>query len=125
MSHNEPITDTSFIQDSCGQFEEKRILSNSRTLLEDIEEAKLSGYLEEFMFRNDKLIGRNNNNSYQKDECVLIEYCIHEGMSDPSDQSILFLIECIDGTKGCLSSAYGIYAETELIDFCSSIRKKT
>lgn len=57
-----------------------------------IKKEKHAGYLEEFMFRNDKLIGRNNNNCYQKDECVLIEYCIHEAMSDPSDQSMLFLI---------------------------------
>ncbi|MCM4171982.1 hypothetical protein DHD32_10860 [Arenibacter sp. TNZ] len=100
------------------------MLSNSRTLLEDISEAKLYGYLEEFMFTDGKLIGRVNNKSYQKDECVLIEYCIHEAMSDPSDRSILFLIECVDGTKGCLSSAYGIYADSELIDFCSSLKKK-
>lgn len=99
------------------------ILSNSRTLLEAIAEAELSGYLEEFLFRNDKLIGIINNKSYQKDECALIEYCIHEAMSDPSDQSILFLIECIDGTKGCLSSAYGIYADSELMDFCSLLKK--
>ncbi len=100
------------------------ILSNSRTLLEDITEAKRAGYTEEFMFRNDELIGRKNNNSYQKEDCVLIEFCIHEAMSDPSDQSILFLIECTDGTKGCLSSAYGLYADAALIDFCSSLKKK-
>jgi hypothetical protein len=99
------------------------ILSNSRTLLEDINEAKQFGYSEEFMFRNGKIIGRNNNISYKKDDCLLIEYCIHEGLSDPSDQSILFLIECLDGTMGCLSSAYGIYADTELIEFCLSLKR--
>lgn len=100
------------------------MLSNSRTLLEDITQAKSYGYSEDFMFRNEKLIGRNNNISYNKADCTLIEFCIHEGLSDPSEQSILFLIECSDGTKGCLSSAYGIYAESELIEFCLSIRKK-
>jgi len=108
----------------CLGLKKKKMLSNSRTLLEDIREAKNSGYSEEFMFRNDKLIGRNNNISYKKDDCTLIEYCIHEGLSDPSEQSILFLIECTDGTKGCLSSAYGIYADSQLIEFCLSIRKK-
>lgn len=100
------------------------ILSNSRTLLEDINEAKQFGYSEEFMFRNGKIIGRNNNISYNENDCLLIEYCIHEGLSDPSDQSILFLIECSDTTKGCLSSAYGIYADSQLIEFCLSLRKK-
>lgn len=85
---------------------------------------KKEGFTEEFIYREGKLLGRNNNKSYNNEECILIEYCIHEGMSDPSDQSILFLIECEDETKGCLSSAYGIYAETELIDFCVSLKKK-
>ena len=100
------------------------ILSNSRTLLEDITYAKDKGYLEEFIFRDGKILGRTNQKTYLNNECKLIEYCIHEGMSDPSEQSILFLIECYDQTKGCLSSAYGIYAETELIDFCMSLNKK-
>jgi len=100
------------------------ILSNSRTLLEDISEAKNNGYLEEFIFKSGKLIGRNNKVTYESFDCVLIEYCIHEGMSDPSDQSILFLIECKDGTRGCLSSSYGIYADSELIEFFLSLSKK-
>lgn len=100
------------------------ILSNSRTLLEDIEEAKRNGYDEEFIYQSLKLIGRKNKLSYEESDCSLIEYCVHEGLSDPSDQSILFLIECSDGTKGCLSSSYGIYADSDLIEFCLAIKKK-
>lgn len=99
------------------------ILSNSRTLLEDIEEAKLKGFTEEFFFKENKIIGRTNKISYRNEECILIEYCIHEGLSDPSDQSILFLIKTIDGTKGCMSSAYGTYADSDLIEFTMSIEK--
>ena len=100
------------------------ILSNSRTLLEDIEEAKLNGFTEEFIFIDSQLKGRKNNIIYNKSECELVEYCIHEGLSDPSDQSILFLIKCNDGTKGCISSAYGIHADTNLIEFTLEISKK-
>lgn len=100
------------------------ILSNSRTLLQDITVAKSEGFTEDFMYKNGNLIGRNNGKNYSSNGCVLIEYCIHEGLSDPSDQSILFLIECRDGTKGCLSSAYGIYADSNLMDFCMSMERK-
>jgi hypothetical protein len=103
----------------------KMIVSNSKTLLEAIEQAKASGYTEEFMYRDDRLIDRQNAKSYTKEECLLVEYCVHEGMSDPSDQSILFLIECADGTSGCLSSSYGIYADTDLVEFCLSLSKKS
>jgi hypothetical protein len=99
------------------------ILSNSRTLLEDIESAKQSGYDEEFIFTKNMIVGRNNKKLYGLSDCTLIEYCVHEGMSDPSDQSILFLIVCSDGTKGCLSSSYGTYADTDLIEFTLALKK--
>jgi len=99
------------------------ILSNSRTLLEDIEAAKENGYKEEFIFKENKITGRNNKKSYNIDDCTLMEYCVHEGLSDPSDQSILFLILCMDGTKGCLSSSYGTYANTDLIEFTMALKK--
>jgi hypothetical protein len=100
------------------------ILSNSRTLLEDIKHAKEKGFAEEFIYREDKLIGQNSKLSYSKSNCLLVEYCIHEGLSDPSDQSILFLIETSDGNKGCLSSSYGTYGDADLIEFTMSLKKK-
>jgi len=101
----------------------KAILSPEKTLLEDIEAAKMVGYTEDFLFIDNQLKGRNNQQFYQKDQCKLVEYCRHEGMSDPSDSSILFLIECDDGTKGCLSSAYGMDADADLIDFVMSLER--
>ena len=99
------------------------ILSQSNTLTQDINAARKAGYLIELYFRNGKLIGRNPNRSYSPSDCFLVEHCRHEGMSDPGDASILFLIQCADGQKGYLSSAYGIYANTELIDFIRSMKK--
>jgi|TARA_R110000751_G_C13516058_1_gene452211 hypothetical protein len=100
------------------------ILSEKNTLLEDIEAARKEGYTSDFMYREGHLICRTNNKKYSKSDCTLVEYCRHEGMNDPSDSSILFLIECNDGTKGCLSSAYGVHAEIELIEFVRSLEKK-
>ena len=100
------------------------ILSIDRTLLEDLAAAKEAGYTSEFIYRDEMLLCRTNNKSYSKEECSLVEYCRHEGMSDPSDSSILFLIECNDGTKGCLTSAYGIDADTDLIEFVIALPKK-
>lgn len=100
------------------------LLSSEKTLLEDIEAAKVAGYTEDFMFINNQLKGRNNQKFYEKSDCTLIEYCRHEGISDPSDLSILFLINCNDGTKGCLSSAYGVGADTDLIEFVMALEKE-
>lgn len=100
------------------------ILSQSNTLLEDIAAAKKEGYTSDFMYREHRLLCRTNNKWYEKEECTLVEYCRHEGMNDPGDSSILFLIVCTDGTKGCLSSAYGMDADPELIEFVLALKKE-
>ena len=100
------------------------ILSQSNTLLEDIEAARKEGYTSDFMYRDDRLLCRSNNVWYEKEVCILVEYCRHEGMNDPGDSSILFLIACTDGVKGCLSSAYGTDADTDLIEFVLALKKE-
>lgn len=99
------------------------ILSSANSLFEDIQAARTAGFVEDFRYAEHKLIVRGGGKSYGAEDCVLIEYCRHEGMNDPSDSSILFLIECADGTKGCLSSAYGPDADTELIEFVRSLKR--
>ncbi|MGB5498727.1 MAG: phosphoribosylpyrophosphate synthetase [Maribacter sp.] len=99
------------------------ILSQSNTMTQDIEAARKEGYTMEFYFRNEKVHCRNTLKKYGRDECVLVEYCRHEGMNDPGDGSILFLIQCIDGSKGYLTSGYGIYADTDTVDFILSLKR--
>ncbi len=99
------------------------ILSQSNTLTQDILAARKEGYISEFYFRNGTINCRTTAQSYNHDDCLLVEYCRHEGMTDPSDSSILFLIQCKDGNKGYLSSAYGIYADTDLIDFVLLLKR--
>lgn len=100
------------------------ILSVNNTLIEDIEVAKSSGFTADFMYLEQKIIDRKTKKEYANKDCLLIEFCRHEGMNDPSDSSILFLIECNDNTKGCLSSAYGKDANQNLIDFVIKLNKK-
>lgn len=99
------------------------ILSSANSLLEDINAARTAGFVEDFRYADQRLIARGGGKAYGAEDCILIEFCRHEGMNDPSDASILFLIECSDGTKGCLSSAYGPDADTELIGFVRSLKK--
>ncbi|MFD2563886.1 hypothetical protein [Aquimarina rubra] len=98
------------------------ILSSHKTLLEDIQIARDNGFTTDFLFKDNVIFDRKTNKGYRKNDCILIEYCRHEGLSDPSDASILFLIECNDGIKGCLSSNYGIHADIDLMQFALSLR---
>ncbi len=99
------------------------VSTNSKSLIEDIARAETKGYVEDFIYKEDKLFGRTNKRAYSAKDCILVKHFVQEAWSNPSDQSIIFLIECTDGTKGCLSSAYGIYAEPTLIAFCMSLKQ--
>jgi hypothetical protein len=99
------------------------VLTNSKSLMEDIALAETKGYIEDFIFKEGRLFGRTNKKAYASEDCILFKHFVQEAWSNPSDQSIIFLIECTDGTKGSLSSAYGIYADSKLIDFCMSLKR--
>lgn len=99
------------------------ILSNARTLNEDLEYAKLNGYNEEFIFSNDQLINRNNQKLHDKTECTLVEYCYREEGTNTSDPTILFLIQCSDNTKGSLTCSDKTYADAQLIEFAMGLDK--
>ncbi len=99
------------------------ILSSENTLLQDIAEAKANGFTEDFMYSENTIIARQSKKMFRQTDCALVEYCRHEGMSDVDDASIVFLIACNDGTKGCLSSAYGKDADVALIEFVMALKR--
>jgi len=50
-----------------------------------------------------------------------------EGITDPADMAVLYLIETADGAKGTLVDAYGTYSDPEvakLICAITEIEKK-
>jgi len=96
--------------------------SPQETLLEDICSAQKEGFAVDFYFSNTINHYRNSSLNYTGLHRYLVEYCLHEGMSDPIDSSILCLIECKNESKSYLSSAYGKYADTETTDFVLSIK---
>ena len=93
------------------------------TLISGIIRARKKGYSSEFRFENNCLIDRETQKKYKSNECDLVKYERFEGMSDPADASVLFLLECLDGNKGYISSAYGIYADENLLSFMGALRK--
>lgn len=46
------------------------------------------------------------------DDFTIVEIFRFEGMSNPSDGSILYAIESNDGINGTLVSSYGVYADS-------------
>lgn len=60
---------------------------------------------------------------YQPDELKIIKTYRFEGESDPSDSSILYLLEANDGKIGYSIDAYGVYSNHEDAAYDDFIRK--
>lgn len=51
---------------------------------------------------------------YEPDKLHVVNFYRFEGASDPADNSILYVIEAEDGTKGMLVDAYGAYSDPDV-----------
>ncbi|MCB0640014.1 MAG: phosphoribosylpyrophosphate synthetase [Phaeodactylibacter sp.] len=80
------------------------------------------GFTHTFKFEAGKMHCLENGRSYQPQDMVISEYHRFEGMSNPSDMSILFAIICADGLKGLIVSAYGPVANMALIQFLDKVK---
>lgn len=98
----------------------KAALKNMPTrtpLMKCIEHSRQEGYTADFFVKNDRLCSQDSDKKYKLEEISIISFCRFEGMSNPSDNAILYLLETDDGTKGTLSEAYGVYAQGATSDF--------
>lgn len=50
---------------------------------------------------------------YQPDELEIIKVFRFEGVSDPSDMAVVYILEANDGLQGYSLDAYGVYSEHE------------
>lgn len=61
---------------------------------------------------------------YSPSDMTIVEYHRFEGMSNPSDMSIVFAVEAEDGRKGTIISTYGAYANMKLVEFMDKVKIK-
>lgn len=79
-------------------------------------EARLNndGFTEDFRVSEGRLHVLNSDKSYGVEEVRIVNFFRFEGETDPDDMSILYAIECNDGTKGTISNSYGPMADSEV-----------
>ena len=58
---------------------------------------------------------------YSPNDLSIVAYHRFEGTSSAGDMSALYVIECKDGTKGCLLDAYGTYSNLEFSEFITQV----
>lgn len=86
------------------------------------------GYTEDFKVTDNGLEALQHTQKYKPEEVQVVNFFRFEGISDPDDNAILYVIRTTDGTKGTLIDAYGVYNDARISQFMKeveSIQKKT
>lgn len=89
-----------------------------------IREFENEGYTASYKCEDGKLINLSNKQSYRPEDIYIREEVRYEGMSNPSDMSILYAIEAKDGTKGTTLVGYGPSADSSMAFFFQAVPKE-
>ncbi|NBC09925.1 MAG: phosphoribosylpyrophosphate synthetase [Bacteroidetes bacterium] len=83
------------------------------------------GFKDEFKLEGPhQMKNLNTGDMYSPGDMTIVEYHRFEGMSNPSDMSIVFAVEAEDGRKGTIISTYGAYANMKLVEFMDKVKIK-
>ncbi|MEJ1222507.1 hypothetical protein [Sediminicola sp. 1XM1-17] len=99
----------------------EEIAKNERNL---IEEYQKKGYTASYRFNNGNLVDVDSKIEYAPKDIFIVAEHRYEGMSNPSDLSILYVLETVDGKKGTYLMGYGPTANLEAADFFKEIPRK-
>lgn len=80
----------------------------TKTLSQKIEELRKSGFTTNFSVKDDTIVNLDEDVHVDVEELDVKKFYRFEGMSNPSDLSILYAIETKDGKKGTLVDGYGV-----------------
>jgi hypothetical protein len=94
--------------------ESDQLLPELRTLAYCSNKAVEDGYTENFKATPEGLESMETNKKYQPEEVKVVNFYRFEGVTDPADMSVLYVIEANDGAKGTLVDAYGAYSDFDV-----------
>lgn len=94
------------------------------TLSQILEKLRLKGKDNEIkMSDHGKMQSANLNKIYAPEDLTIIKTYRFEGMSDPGDNSVLYVVEDKDADIGYMLDAYGIYSDHEGPAFDDFLKK--
>ena len=94
-----------------------------KTLVDCYTKQIADGYKENFSVTEDKLQSLTTEKSYTAEEVKIVDFYRFEGQTDPSDDSILYVIEARDGAKGTLVDGYGPSSDADTSQFLLKVEK--
>lgn len=92
------------------------------TLVEALEDAERRGFTRSFNVKEGRLVCEKTGQGLGPDDVTIVDHQRFEGPSSEDDNSVLYYVECKDGSRGTIVDAYGTYADGDLADFLRAAR---
>ena len=92
------------------------------TLSEALQDLHNKGCTYEFNLEETQLCCKALDKNYPPEEFKVIASYRFEGMSDPDDSSVVYVIETTSGEKGTLVDAYGAYAQSISLEMAQRLQ---
>lgn len=93
------------------------------TLLAVIELARSEGFTTEFATNDKGFFDPESGKTYLPESIAKVEVIrVDAPFSEPDAQSIVYFMETVDGQKGWISDAYGLYADANLAEHLNRIK---
>ena len=105
------------------QLKEETSSEKMTTLSAVMNQVAKEGYKIEFSVQANGMLWDSENQYYNPDEVTVDNFYRFEGESDPADNSILYLIQTVDGKKGVMVDAYGVYDDGRTSAFIQEVEK--
>ena len=96
------------------------------SVMDAINKLKERGYEQDFMQKEGMLCTFEScSRLYEPKEVTLVEFHRLEGITNPDDMAIVYVIETQDGVKGTIVNAYGAYSDPRINEFFKAVTKET
>lgn len=87
---------------------------NLKTLVETLNDLREQGYKSDFYIEGTHLRSSTSGNMYNPEDVSISETYRFEGESNPSDMSILYVIETNTSEKGTIVNTYGAQFDEQI-----------
>lgn len=93
------------------------------TLTAVVNKVVKAGYTDNFKVTKKGLFSTLKENHYDPSQVKIVNFYRFEGVSDPADNTILYVIETADDQKGTLIDAYGAYSDETTNKFMHEVEE--
>src|SRR5690606_16621184 len=92
--------------------------------LDYIKHYESKGYTVQFRIADDEMEDLESKMKYRPEDVMIIKEHRYEGISNPSDMSLLYVLETKDGRKGTILADYSAEGDTSIHEFMNLVPKR-